>query len=91
MQVSGQPGDRRRNIPYALDDLRTMAIPVCIAYAGRGFSAGLLHMPAASRHAAYCLSTAAQTATTTGTKELDDLMAAHFGWWDVLIEKKRSV
>jgi hypothetical protein len=26
-----------------------------------------------------------------GTKELDDLMAAHFGWWDVLVEKKRSV
>jgi hypothetical protein len=51
----------------------------------------VLHMPAASRHAAYCLPTAAQTATTTGTKELDDLMAAHFGWWDVLIEKKRSV
>jgi hypothetical protein len=42
-------------------------------------------------HAAYCLATAAQTATTTGTKELDDLMAAHLGWWDVLIEKKRSV
>jgi hypothetical protein len=78
-------------IPYALDDLRTMPIPGCIAYAGRGFSAGVLHMLAASKHAAYCLPTAAQTETTTGTKELDDLMAAHFGWWDVLIEKKRSV
>ena len=78
-------------IPYALDDLRTMPIPGCIAYAGRGFSAGVLHMLAASKYAAYCLPTTGQTDTTTDTKELDDLMAAHFGWWDVLVEKKRPV
>lgn len=78
-------------IPYALDDLRALPMAGCIAYAGHGFSAGVLHMLAASRHAAYCLPTAGQTDTTVDTKELDHLLAVHFGWWDVLIEKKRPV
>ena len=78
-------------IPYALDDLRALPMAGCIAYAGQGFSDGVLHMLAASRHAAYCLPTIGQTETTAETKELDHVLAAHFGWWDVLIEKKRPV
>ena len=78
-------------VPYALDDLRAMPLDGCIAYAGKGFSDGVLHMLAASRHAAYCLPIADQVETTAETKELDHLLAAHFGWWDVLIEKKRPV
>lgn len=78
-------------IPYALDDLRALPMPGCIAYAGRGFSDGVIHMLAASRHAAYCLPTAGQNETTSETRELDHLLAAHFGWWDVLIEKRRPV
>jgi hypothetical protein len=78
-------------IPYALEDLRALPMAGCIAYAGRGFSAGVLHMLAASRHAAFCLPVAGQTDTTPDTKELDHLLAVHFGWWDVLIEKKRPV
>ena len=27
----------------------------------------------------------------TDTRELDHVLAVHFGWWDVLIEKKRPV
>ena len=78
-------------IPYALDDLRALPMAACIAYAGKGFSEGVLHMLAASRHAAFCLPAFGQTETTATTKELDHVLATHFGWWDVLIEKKRPV
>ena len=78
-------------IPYALDDLRALPMAGCIAYAGQGFSDGVLHMLAASRHAAYCLPTIGQIDSTAETKELDHVLAVHFGWWDVLIEKKKPV
>ncbi len=78
-------------IPYALDDLRALPMAGCIAYAGQGFSEGVLHMLAASRHAAYCLPTAGQVDTTPNTRDLDHLLAVHFGWWDVLIERKKPV
>jgi hypothetical protein len=78
-------------IPYALDDLRALPMDGCIAYAGQGFSDGVLHMLAASPHAAYCLPAAGQVETTPDTKELDHVVAVHFGWWDVLVEKKKPV
>ena len=78
-------------IPYALDDLRALPMAGCIAYAGQGFSDGVLHMLAASPHAAFCLPAAGQADTTPDTRELDHLLAVHFGWWDVLIENKRPV
>jgi hypothetical protein len=78
-------------IPYALDDLRALPMSGCIAYAGQGFSEGVLHMLAASRHAAYCLPVPGQMETSAETRELDHLLAVHFEWWDVLIEKRRPV
>jgi hypothetical protein len=78
-------------IPYALDDLRALPMAGCIAYAGQGFSAGVLHMLAASRLAAYCLPLDGQGDPTSDTKELDHVLAVHFGWWDVLVENKRPV
>jgi hypothetical protein len=78
-------------IPYALDDLRALPMAGCIAYAGQGFSDGVLHMLAASPHAAFCLPAAGQADTPPDTRELDHLLAVHFGWWDVLIEKRRPV
>ncbi|PYR73181.1 MAG: hypothetical protein DMF87_26430 [Acidobacteria bacterium] len=78
-------------IPYALDDLLAVPMPGCIAYAGQGFSDGVRHMLAASRHAAYCLPTEGQTDTTADTRELDHVLAVHFGWWDVLIERKKPL
>ena len=78
-------------IPYALDDLRALPMSGCIAYAGQGFSEGVLHMLAASRHAAYCLPVPGQMETSAETRELDHLLAVHFEWWDVLTEKKRPV
>ena len=78
-------------IPYALDDLRALPMAGCIAYAGQGFSDGVLHMLAASPHAAFCLPGAGQADATANTKELDHLLAVHFEWWDVLVENRRPV
>ena len=78
-------------IPYALDDLRALPMAGCIAYAGKGFSDGVLHMLEASSHAAYCLPGREQGDSTAETKELDHLLATHFGWWDVLVGKKQPV
>jgi hypothetical protein len=68
-----------------------MPMAGCIAYAGRGFSAGVLHMLRASTQAAYCLPVADQGDTSADTKELDHLLAMHFGWWDVFVGKKKPV
>jgi hypothetical protein len=32
-----------------------------------------------------------QVDTTAETKELDHLLAMHFGWWDVFVGKKKPV
>ena len=85
------PGTVDEKIPYALDDLRALPMAGCIAYAGQGFSAGVLHMLAAARDAAYCQPAAGQTETTADTKELDHVLAVHFGWWDVLVEHRRPI
>jgi hypothetical protein len=76
-------------IPYALDDLQALPMAGCIAYAGDGFSGGVLHMLQASPHAAYCLPSSG--GSRSDTRELDQLLAAHFGWWDVLVENKQPV
>ena len=66
-----------------------MALPMAgaVAYAGEGFSTGVLHMLEASEIAAYCLP-AEDLARTSPTRELDHLLAMHFRWWDVLVGKK---
>src|SRR5688572_5170219 len=78
-------------IPYAIDDLRALPMAGCIAYAGRGFSEGVLHMLRASPHAAYCLPHAEHAQSTPETRELDHLLAMHFGWWDVLVQGRTPV
>jgi hypothetical protein len=78
-------------IPYALDDLEALPMEGCIAYAGKGFSEGVLHMLNASPHAAYCLPFDGQSNSSLDTKELDHLLAVHFRWWDVLVGPKKPV
>ncbi|HEX5109082.1 MAG TPA: PD-(D/E)XK nuclease superfamily protein [Vicinamibacterales bacterium] len=78
-------------IPYALDDLRALPMAGCIAYAGKGYSEGVLHMLQASPHAAYCLPAPDQADSTPETRELDHLLSTHFGWWDVLVGGRRPV
>jgi hypothetical protein len=45
----------------------------------------------ASTRAAYCLPVADQVDPSSDTKELDHLLAMHFGWWDVFVGKKKPV
>lgn len=78
-------------IPYALQDLNALPMAGCIAYAGKGFSDGVLHMLRASPHAAYCLPMPSQSDSSIDTQELDHLLSAYFGWWDVLVGNKKSV
>jgi len=78
-------------IPYALDDLDALPMAGCIAYAGKGFSDGVLHMLNASPRAAFCFPFEGQTHSSTDTRELDHLVAAHFGWWDVIVGPKAPV
>ena len=75
-------------IPYALEDLDALPMRGCIAYAGKGFSEGVLHMLNASPRAAYCLPFDGQTHGSTDTWELDHLIASHFRWWDVIVGPK---
>jgi hypothetical protein len=78
-------------IPYALDDLDALPMAGCIAYAGRGFSDGVLHMLNAAPRAAFCLPVDGQAESSADTRELDHLIAAHFGWWDVVVAGKSPV
>lgn len=78
-------------IPYALDDLAALPMAGCIAYAGRGFSDGVLHMLNAAPRAACCLPLDGQSDSSADTRELDHLIAAHFGWWDVIVGDKSAV
>jgi hypothetical protein len=85
------PGTVDEKIPYALDDLDALPMAGCIAYAGKGFSEGVLHMLGAAPRAAYCLPADGQSDSSNETRELDHMLATHFGWWDVLVGNRKPV
>lgn len=76
---------------YALQDLQGMPMPACMAYAGSGFSEGILHLLAASPLAARCHPQEGDLARSPETYELDVFLALHFRWWDVLVQGKQPV
>lgn len=77
-------GTADEKIPYALQDLAQLGMPVCLVYAGEGFSQGIQHMLAASPIAAQCLPDASLAPTET-TRELDAALAMTFKWWDLVV------
>jgi hypothetical protein len=81
-------GTTDEKIPYALDDLEALRVPGCLAYAGQGWSRGILHSLEASPLAAYCLPDAA-LAPAAATRELDHVVAATFGLWERIIPRSR--
>jgi hypothetical protein len=85
------PGTVDEKIPYALDDLAALPMAGCIAYAGKGFSEGVLHMLGAAPRAAYCLPLDGQAESSAETRELDHMLATHFRWWDVLTAGRKPV
>ena len=80
-------GTADEKIPYALEDVAKIGMPVCLTYAGEGFSEGIRHMLAASPIAAYCLPDASY-ASTDATRELDAALARTFKWWDLVVRGK---
>ncbi len=81
-------------IPHALQDLAALRMPAAIAYAGAGFSEGVLHLLRSSPVAAYCLPddtlrplprARSAEAFHSGTWQLDHVLAQAFGWWDVIV------
>lgn len=81
-------GTADEKIPYTLKDIEALWMPGCIAYAGEGFSDGVIHMLRSSATAAYCLPNPEGLQPTPETRELDHIVATVFGWWDVLINQK---
>ena len=75
-------------IPYAIQDMQAMGVPVCLAYAGSGFSSGILHMLAACPIAAQCLP-APGLQPSRETRELDIALAMAFKFWDLVVAHKR--
>lgn len=83
-------GTADEKLPYALSDLQAMHVPVCLTYAGDGFSPGVRQMLAASPIAAYCLPSA-ELAPSDATRELDQRLAMTFKWWDVMVRGRAPV
>jgi len=78
-------GTADEKIPYALQDLAALWVPGCLAYAGHGWSRGVLHQLEGSRLAAHCMPDAADLARGKATRELDYILAATFGLWDQIL------
>ena len=86
-------------IPYALNDLAALPMPGVIAYAGIGFSEGVLHLLQGSAKAAFCLpqpnlrsqQRRQGDGVDCGTWQLDHFLAMTLGWWDVLTGAKHAL
>jgi hypothetical protein len=81
-------GTADEKIPYAIEDVEKMPIAGCICYAGKVFSAGVLHLLESHPKAIYCLPSA-ELVRDKNTRELDQALAIHFHWWDVLVRQIR--
>ncbi len=75
-------------IPYAIQDMQAMGTPVCLAYAGGGFSSGILHMLAACPIAAQCLP-GPSLEPSRETREMDIALAMAFSFWDLVVANKK--
>lgn len=82
-------GTTDEKIPYALEDLEALWVPGCLVYAGEGFSRGILHTLEASKRAAYCLPTPTSELHDAETRQLDHILAATFGLWELVLPDSR--
>ena len=94
--VSGTADEK---IPYALEDLSSLRVPGCLVYAGKGWSEGVLHLLRSHHLAAFChprksLQRAGLKkgdSVDAGTWQLDHVLAATFGWWDLVLDPKKRM
>jgi hypothetical protein len=77
-------------IPYALQDLEALWVPGCLVYAGKGWSKGVLHSLEASRLACSCMPDGATLQRSKQTRELDHILAATFGFWDLVLPASKK-
>lgn len=82
-------GTTDEKVPYALADLEAMWIPGCLVYAGKGWSAGVLHTLEGSRNAVYCDPPESGASDPAGTIELDHVLASVFGLWSLVLPQER--
>lgn len=81
-------GTTEEKIPYTLQDMDAIGMPVCVVYAGGGFSEGIRHMLAAAPRAAHCMPDPETLAPSDATRELDVVLALTFRWWDLVLRGK---
>lgn len=81
-------GTADEKIPYALSDMEHLDMPVCLVYAGKGWSSGILHMLRASPLAGFCEPDHDTLAPSETTRELDAALARTFKWWDLVVRGK---
>lgn len=91
-------GTADEKIPYAINDMASQRIPGVIVYAGSGFSAGVLHLLQGSEYGAYCLPDdtlqsigRGSGAMSSGTWQLDHIIAQTFKFWDIILGKKKPL
>lgn len=82
-------GTTDEKIPYALQDLDALWIPGCLVYGGDGWSQGILHTLQAAKRAVRCEPDPTTLDRTDHTRELDHVLAAVFGFWDLVIPEAR--
>lgn len=86
-KFQGTKGTVDEKIPYTIEDINKLPIDGCIAYAGEGFSTGVLHLLESYPFSAYCLPSVDKSRSIK-TRELDHLLAMKFGWWDLVVGNK---
>ncbi len=89
--VSGTVDEK---IPYTLNDAKAMQMDAYVVYGGGGFSKGITHMLEANELA--CFAEPADDATqnyrrTAKTRELDQILAMKFCWWDIFTDGKEPL
>jgi len=90
-KYQGTSGTVDEKIPYALADMDAMWIPGVVAYAGVGFSDGVVQMLRASKLAAYCFPDEKSPVPSINTRELDHIIASVFGWWDIILRGRTPI
>jgi hypothetical protein len=89
--VSGTADEK---VPYTLEDARAMQMDCYVVYGGDGFSAGIVHMLEASELACFAEpknENLQDFFQYENTKEIDQLLAMKFSWWDVFTENKTPI
>ena len=86
--VSGTADEK---VPYTLKDSEAMQMDAYVVYGGEGLSKGITHMLEASELACYAMpqnDDETNFSSTTNTRELDQILAMRFSWWDIFTQGK---